>query len=93
MANEFAHDKMCTLWEEAAETTSMKMSLSRDLETYNMSDMSDKDRASDSSNNSNSNGSDREYIPQEYRFTVQEGIVSQESDAQDIIDRMIPVNL
>lgn len=92
MANEFAHDKMCTLWEEAAETTSMKMSLSRDLETYNMSDMSDKDRASDSSNNSNSNGSDREYIPQEYRFTVQEGIVSQESDAQDIIDRMIPVN-
>ena len=92
MANEFAHDKMCTLWEEAAETTSMKMSLSKDLDTYNMSDMSDKDRAADASDNSNAGGNDREYIPQEYRFSVQEGIVSQESDSQDIIDRMIPVN-
>ena len=92
MANEFAHDKMCTLWEEVAETTSMKMSLSRDLEVYNMSSDSNLDRASDSSDNGNASGSDREYIPQDYRFQVQEGIVSQESDAQDLIDRMIPVN-
>ncbi len=92
MANEFAHDKMCTLWEEVAETTSMKMSLSRDLETYTMSSDSNMDRASDSSDNGNSNGQDQEFIPQDYRFVVQEGIVSQESDAQDLVDRMIPVN-
>ena len=92
MANEFAHDKMCTLWDKVAETTSMKMSLSRDLETYNMDSDANMDRAADASDNSNANGSDREFIPQDYRFQVQEGIVSEESDAQDLVDRMIPVN-
>lgn len=92
MANEFAHDKMCALWEETAETTGNKQTFSKDLEVYNMSDMADKDRASDSSDNSNTGGSDREYIPQEYRFNVQDGIVSTAADFQDIVDRFIPVN-
>ena len=92
MANEFAHDKMCALWEQAAETTSMKMTLSKDLDVYNMDDMADKDRASSTSNNSNDSGSDREYIPQEYRFETKDGIVSTDSDFEDVIDRMIPVN-
>ena len=92
MANEFAHDKMCTLWEETAETTSMKMTLSKDLNVYNMGEDANSDRAADQSDNSNDNGSDREYIPQDYRFEVQDGIVSSDSDFQDIIDRMIPVN-
>lgn len=92
MANQWAHDKMCTLWDEAAETTSMKMSLSKDLEVYNMSGDSNKDRATDASDNSNdSGGSDREYIPQEYRFEPKDGIISVEADFQDAIDRMIPV--
>ena len=34
MANQVAHDLMCTLWEETAEATGMKMSLSKDLEIY-----------------------------------------------------------
>lgn len=92
MANEFAHDKMCTLWEEVAETTGMKMVLSKSLDVYNMGMDANKDRAADSSDNSNDNGADREYIPQDYRFEPQEGIVSSDSDFQDIIDRMIPVN-
>lgn len=93
MANEFAHDKMCTLWEKVAETTSMNMTLSKDLEFYNMGSDANMDRATDASNNSaDAGGSDREYIPQEYRFEPQDGIVSSSSDYQDLIDRMIPVN-
>lgn len=92
MANELAHDLMCSLFDEVAETTGMSMSLSRGLETWNMSADSNADRAADSTDNSNSGGSDREYIPQEYRFEVQDGIVSSAGDFQDIIDRMIPIN-
>lgn len=92
MANELAHDLMCTLWEETAETTGMKMALSRDLQTWNMGGDSDKDRAADSTDNSNTGGSDREYIPQDYRFETQDGIVSSDADFQDLVDRMIPVN-
>ena len=93
MANSFAHDKMCTIWEKAAETTGMNMTLSKDLETYNMSDMADKDRTGDANNtNFGSGNGDREYIPQEYRFEVKDGIETTDSDFQAVIDRMIPVN-
>lgn len=92
MANQFAHDKMCALWEEVAETTGMNMSLSKDLDVYNMGGESNGDRAASASDNSNDNGSDREYIPQEYRFDVLDGIVSSGSDFEDLIDRNIPVN-
>ena len=92
MANELAHDLMCSLFDEVAETTGMSMSLSRGLETWNMSADSNADRAADSTDNSNSGGSDREYIPQEYRFEVQDGVVSSAGDFQDVIDRMIPIN-
>lgn len=93
MANSFAHDKMCTIWEQAAETTGMNMTLSKDLETYNMSDMANKDRTGNAnSTNFGTGNGDREYIPQEYRFVVRDGIETTDSDFQDVIDRMIPVN-
>lgn len=92
MANEFAHDKMCTLFEEVAETTGMKMSLSKSLQKYEMGGDANSDRAASQSDNSNDNGADREYIPQDYRFDVTNGIESTPGDGQDIIDRMIPVN-
>ena len=92
MANQIAHDKMCTLWEETAETTGMRMTLSKDLETYNMSDMANKDRTGDGNDTNFGTGGDREYIPQEYRFEVNDGITTTDSDFQDVIDRMIPVN-
>lgn len=87
MANSFSKDKMATLFEETAETTSLNLTLSKDLETYDMSDMSDKGRTT----SSDGSGADIEWIPQEYRFNVQDGIESTSGDFQDLIDRNIPV--
>lgn len=87
MANSFAKSKMAALFEETADTTSINMTLSKDLETYDMSDMANMGRT----DNISGTGSDVEYIPQEYRFNVQDGIVSTAGDFQDITDRMIPV--
>lgn len=92
MTNSFAHDKMCTLWEEVAETTGMRMTLSKDLNVYNMSDMANKDQTGDGNDTNFGAGSDREYIPQDYRFEAKEGITTSDSDFQAITDRMIPVN-
>ncbi len=93
MANSFAHDKMCTLWNEVAETTDLLRTLSKDLEVYDMDAEANQDHASDASANGVGDGNaDRQYISQEYKFDVQDGIVSSDSDFQDIIDRMIPVN-
>lgn len=92
LSNEFAHDKMCTLWEETAETTSMNMTLSKDLEVYNMSDMANKDQTGDGNDTNYGVGGDREYIPNDYRFIAKDGVVTSDSDFQNIIDRMTPVN-
>ena len=94
MANELAHDLKCTLWEETALTTGMKMALYRDLDKYEMGGESDSDRATDAANNQNdAGGSDREYIPQEYQFEAQEGIETTDSDLLDLVDRIIPLDL
>lgn len=93
MANSFAHDKMCTLWDEVAESTDLFRTLSKDLEKYDMDSEANSDRAADASANGVGDGnSDREYIPQEYRFETKDGIVSSDADFEDIVDRMIPVN-
>lgn len=91
MANQFTHDKMCVIAEKMAETTGMSMTLSNSLDKYTMGVEANSDDAASASNNTNDNGSDREYIPQEYRFEALEGIVSSDSDFEDIIDRNIPV--
>ena len=85
MANTFAKDAMATLWEEVAETTSINMTLSKDLEVYDM------DSDTNDGRNADASGQDQEWIPQEYRFEVQDGIVSTDGDFQDLTDRMIPV--
>lgn len=87
MANTFSKDKMATLFEETAETTSLNLTLSKSLDTYSMDDLADMGRTGDSSGA----GADVEWIPQEYRFTVQDGIESTSGDFQDLIDRNIPV--
>ncbi len=87
MAYSFAKDKMHTLFGEVAESTSMNMTLSKDMDVYDMSDASDMGRTTES----DGSGADIEYIPQEYRFTVQDGYVSSGADFQDLTDRMIPV--
>jgi hypothetical protein len=92
MANTFAHDKMCVLWEEVAETTGMRMTLSKDLRTYDMSNLANQDKTGDGNDTNFGTGGDREYIPQDYRFIAKEGVVTSDSDFQDVVDRMIPVN-
>lgn len=87
MANTFSKDKMATLFEETAATTSLNLTLSKSLDTYDMSDIADMGRTTDSAGS----GADTEWIPQEYRFTVQDGIESTSGDFQDLIDRNIPV--
>ena len=87
MANTFSKDKMATLFEEMADTTSLNLTLSKDLDVYSMSDMADMGRTTDSAGS----GADTEWIPQEYRFTVQDGYESTSGDIQDLIDRNIPV--
>ena len=85
MANEFSKDKMATLFEETAETTSLNLTLSKSLDTYDMEMDADKGRTSDQ------NGADTVWIPQETRFTVSDGYESTAGSEQDIIDRNIPV--
>jgi len=85
MANSFSKDKMATLFEETAETTSLNLSLSKSLDTYDMDMDADKGRTSDS------NGADTVWIPQETRFTVTDGFASTAGNEQDIVDRNIPV--
>lgn len=93
MANQVAHDKMCTLWEKTAETTSMNMTLSKDLQVYQMGEMANKDQTGDANDTNFGGGNgDVEYIPQDYRFIVKDGIENTESDFQDVIDRLIPAN-
>lgn len=93
MSNQVAHDKMCTLWEKTAETTSMNMTLSKDLDVYQMGSMANKDQtgSADDTNFGTGEG-DVEFIPQEYRFMVKDGVETTDTDFQDVIDRMIPAN-
>lgn len=87
MANSFSKDKMATLFEEMTEQTSINMTLSKDLQVYGMSDIADMGRTIDSAGS----GADTEWIPQETRFEVQDGIESTAGDFQDIVDRNVPV--
>ena len=79
MANTTAQDKMTTLFNQVAETTDINCTLSKDLNTYQMGD-TEGERAGDI-----------EYIPQEFRFETKDGIVSTDSDFEDLTDRMIPI--
>ena len=97
----FTKTAMATLWEEVAESTSINLTLSRWLNKWDMDDLSDMGRTADSAPTAPSSGDlsdtrlnnaqDVEWIPQDYRFDVQDGIVSSDTDFQDLIDRNIPV--
>lgn len=96
MANTFGKSQMAVLFEEVAETTAINMTLSKDLDLYNMGEDADMGRTTNaaddgSSGNFNYNQQDQEWLPQEYRFNVQQGIQSSDSDFQDLVDRYIPV--
>ena len=96
MANTFGKDQMAVLFDEVAETTAIRMSLSKSLDLYHMDEEAEMGRTSAAaddagSGNNNINQQDQEWIPQEYRFNVQQGIQSSDADFQDLVDRYIPV--
>lgn len=95
MANTFGKDQMAVLWDEVAETTDMNRTLSKDLDFYNPDMEMEMGRTSDAADvdtaTTYDNQSDQEWIPQEYRFTVDDGIDSTGSTIQDLTDRYIPV--
>jgi hypothetical protein len=88
MANTIAQSNMASLWDEVAQGTDMNASVSKMLPKYEFSDL---DGQRSSGTDISAAQADTEWIPQEYRFTAQDGIVSTSGDFQDLTERMIPV--
>lgn len=95
MANTFGKTQMAVLWDEVAETTDMNRTLSKDLDFYNPSQLMEEGRTSTGADvdtaDTFDNQRDQEWIPQEYRFEVTEGIDSSGTTISDLTDRYIPV--
>jgi hypothetical protein len=81
MANQIATSDMVALLDEVIRGTDISCTLSKGLRKFEMDD-----EAAERSG-------DTMFLPQEFRFNVQDGIVSSAADFQDLIDRMIPINL
>ena len=95
MANMFGKTQMAVLWDEVASTTDMNRTLSKDLDFYNPDALMDEGRTTTGADSSTAdtynNQRDQEWIPQEYRFLVTEGIDSTSTSVSDLVDRYIPV--
>lgn len=95
MANTFGKTQMAVLWDEVASTTDMNRTLSKDLDFYNPSALMEEGRTTDAADvdaaTTLSSQQDQEWIPQEYRFNVTEGIDSSGTTISDLTDRYIPV--
>lgn len=88
MANSIAQDNMMTLWDEVANGTDMNATVSKMLPKYDFDD-TDGQRSHGVDNAAST--ADTEWIPQEYRFQVLDGIVSTDGDFEDLVERLIPV--
>jgi len=84
MANTTAHDNMLTMWDEVLQGTDMSATISKMLPKYDMSDV-DGERGNVLGN------ADTEWVPQEYRFQTLDGIVSSDSDYEDLVERLVPI--
>lgn len=81
MANSFAQDKMMTMFEEVLPSTGNGCTLSKMIDTYNKTELEQQ------------RSGDTQYINQRYRFVTGSGIETSDSDAQDAIQRLVPVSL
>lgn len=81
MSNELAKQTRI-IWDEIAADTDINCTISKRIISQNRFDMGDEE---------GERSGDTVYIPKPYRFNVQDGYESQESDFQDLIDRMIVV--
>lgn len=81
MSNAFAKE-LRIAWDEISADTNINCTISKKIIAENRFDMGDQD---------GERSDDTAYIPKPYRFNVQDGYESQDSDFQDLIDRMIVV--
>lgn len=88
MANTTAQDNMLTLWDEVLQGTDMNATVSKMLPKY---DFSDVDGQRGHGVDIDTNVADTMWIPQEYRFQALDGIVSSDSDFEDLVERLVPV--
>lgn len=79
MANEIGNE-IKVMWDDVASTTDINCTLSKALENFNIGEVE------------GARTDDQVYLPQEYRFNVQDGLTSSDSDFQDLIDRMIKID-
>lgn len=79
MANEVANE-IKVMWDDVASTTDINCTLSKALENFAMGEVE------------GARTDDQVYVPQEYRFNVQDGLESSDADFQDLIDRMIKID-
>lgn len=79
MANEVANE-IKVMWNDVASTTDINCTLSKALENFAMGELE------------GARTDDQVYVPQEYRFNVQDGLTSTDGDFQDLIDRMIKID-
>lgn len=80
MANQVLQDKMTTLFEEVLEGTENKMQLTKTLSSFDMGDLEGQQSG------------DTLYIPQEIMVDGGEGIETDNSDVEDVIQRVVPVS-
>lgn len=88
MANTTAQTNMATMWDEVAQSTDINATLSKMLPKYEFSDLEGQRSNGDDIDGAQA---DTVWIPQEYRFTDQDGIISTDGDYQDLTSRLIPV--
>jgi len=81
MSNALAKE-LRVMWAELAADTNISCTISKLVTQQNRFDMGDQE---------GERSDDTAYIPKPYRFNVQEGYESSDSDFQDLIDRMIVV--
>jgi len=81
MANQIATSDMAALLDEVIRGTDIKVGLSQGLNKFAQDDAAWEQAG------------DTMWLPQEFRFEVLDGQVSSDSDFEDLIDRMVPVNL
>lgn len=81
MSNALAKE-LRVIWSELAADTDMKCTISNLVSQQNKFDMGDQE---------GERSGDTAYIPKPYRFNVQNGYESSDSDFQDLIDRMVVI--
>ena len=81
MSNAIAKE-LRIMWSDLAADTDMTCTVSKLIAQENKFDMGDQE---------GERSDDTAYIPKPYRFNVQDGYASQDSDFQDLIDRMIVI--